>query len=228
MADNTASQPRSTRSQRDRLLMLLGAVATIIAAALYTWGVMYKPAYGADRTANSAISVSTNASGQKLYTIHLAIQQEVALGPNAPWLGYQTETKPPHPGTFFNLPRGALVKFVIHNFDSTTALRNPFFTLVQGTVGGTEIVNGKRIKVMDPAVVSHTFTIPAFGISVPMRGVEDTAKPTHFESMEFTVRMPNRTGVFRWQCIVPCGSGLYGNGGPMSELGYMQGLITLS
>lgn len=228
MEEDTTSSPSSTHAGRDKMLMVLGAVVVLIATALYVWGVMYKPAYSADRTSNAAISASTNASGQKVYTIHLAIQQEIATGPNAAWLGYQTETKPPHPGGIFTLPHGALVNFVIHNFDSTTSLRNPYFTLVQGTVGGVEYVNGKRTKVMDPAVVSHTFTIPDFGVSVPMRGVPDTAKPTHFETMKFTVRMPNRTGVFRWQCIVPCGWGLYGNGGPMSELGYMQGLFTLT
>ena len=33
-------------------------------------------------------------------------------------------------------------------------------------------------------------------------------------------------GQYRWQCFVPCGLGyLYGNGGPMSTLGYMGGFL---
>ncbi len=33
-------------------------------------------------------------------------------------------------------------------------------------------------------------------------------------------------GNYRWQCFVPCGLGfLYGNGGPMSTLGYMGGFM---
>lgn len=227
MSKDRPAPTRNTDS-RDKMLMIVGAVVVVIATILYVLGVTYKPAYGADRTANSAVSAATNASGQRVYTVHLAIQQSVGLGPNAAWLGYQTETGAPHPGTFLSLPRNTLVTFVIHNYDSQTQLRNPFFTLVQGTVGSTESVNGKSLKVMNPNVTSHTFTIPDWGVSVPMEGISSNAKPNSFETMTFTVRTPNKSGVYRWQCIVPCGWGLYGNGGPMSELGYMQGLITLS
>jgi hypothetical protein len=35
---------------------------------------------------------------------------------------------------------------------------------------------------------------------------------------------PAHGGIFRWQCIIPCGGGyLDGNGGPMSTEGYMSG-----
>ena len=208
--------------------LIVFLIVIIALAALFTWSITYRAAYGADRTANSAVSVSSTTSGQKVYTIHLAIQQEVAVGPHADFLGYQTETKPVHPGTFFTLPRNSLVTVVIHNFDSATAPRNEFFSLVQGTIGGVETVQGKTLKVMDPAVMSHTFTIPDFGVSVPMMGIPDNAKPGAFETMKFSFRTPNKAGVYRWQCIVPCGSGQYGNGGPMSELGYMSGMFTLT
>jgi hypothetical protein len=205
---------------------------------LYAVGVTYRAAYGAGRTADPAISTTSGSNGQTTYTLHLTIQQAVgapaaqgvnppsSTGPHADWLGYQTDTASPHPGTMFDLPRNALVTVIVKNFDSRTNLRNPFFTLVQGTVGNSEYVNGKPIHVMSPDLTSHTFTIPDFGVSVPMEGIPDSGKPP-FETMKFTFRTPNRRGVFRWQCIVPCGSGLYGFGGPMSEIGYMQGLITL-
>ena len=33
-------------------------------------------------------------------------------------------------------------------------------------------------------------------------------------------------GNYRWQCFVPCGAGwLFGNGGGMSQLGYMGGFM---
>lgn len=228
MDEQTGTQSQEPRSTRSVALTILGAVIVVILTGLYVWGVMYKPAYGSDRSGDSAITTAAAANGLKAYTIHLTIQQQVAVGPNAAWLGYQTDTSTPHPGTVFHLPKNALVTIIVRNFDSKTALRNPFFTLVHGTIGGVEYVNGKPIKVMNPDDTSHTFTIPDFGVSVPMQGIPDNAKPNAFETMKFSFRTPNRTGNFRWQCIVPCGSGLYGNGGPMSEFGYMQGMFTLA
>jgi hypothetical protein len=219
---------QGTRSRKSVAFTILGTLIVLVATLLYVLNVMYKPAYGADPSGNSAISTTSLGNGQKMYTIHLAIQQQVGAGPHADWLGYQTETNRPHPGTMFDLPRNALVTMIIHNYDSQTETRNHFFTLVQGTVGGIAYAEGKRFKVMDPMITSHTFTIPDFGVSVPMQGISDSAKAGAYTTMKFTFRTPNRKGVFSWQCIVPCGSGLYGFGGPMGEIGYMQGLITLS
>lgn len=213
---------------RGVLITGLVTVAGIVVLALITLGITYHPAYSADRSAAGAIAVTTNSSGQKVYHVRLDIVVEVGTGPHADWLGYQTRTNPVHPGPVFTLPRNALVEMDIHNFDSATALRNYYFTQVSGTVGGVEYVNGKPLKVMNPDLTSHTFTIPSFGVSVPMEGVPDNAPPTKFEDMRFMFRTPNTKGVYRWQCIVPCGSGLYGNGGPMGEIGYMMGLITLT
>jgi hypothetical protein len=218
----------------------------VIATALYVWGITYKPAYSDNRTADKAITVSALPSGQQVYTIHLTIQPVSGSpseaeknapvpssvgGPNQAWLGYQTDTAysgKAYPGTVFHLPRNTLVTVIVHNFDSQTPLRNPFFTLVQGTVGGVEYLNGKPIHVMNPNLTSHTFTIPDWGVSVPMAGVPSGAKAGAFETMKFTFRTPNKPGVYRWQCIVPCGWGLYGFGGPMGELGYMQGQFTVT
>lgn len=227
MDETPVERQRPARSTKSVVWTAVGALIVIVATVLYVFGVMYKPAYSDSRSANSAITVSTTSSGEKMYTVHLAIQQAVGLGPHADWLGYQTDRGPIHPGTIFTLPPNALVTVVVRNFDSRTPLRNTFFTLVQGTIGGVEYVNGKKVKVMNPDLTSHTFTIPDFHVSVPMEGIPDSGKPS-FETMRFSFRTPNRKGVYRWQCIVPCGSGLYGFGGPMHELGYMQGLITIS
>lgn len=215
-------------NSRGVLITAIVTVAGIIVLGLITLGITYHPAYGADRSAAGAITASTNPSGQKVLHLNLNIVVEVGQGPHADWLGYQTRTNPVHPGPNFSLPRNSLVQVDIHNFDSATALRNYFFTQVSGTIGNVEYVNGKATKVMNPDLTSHTFTIPSFNVSVPMEGVPDNAPPTKYQDMRFTFRTPNKTGVFRWQCIVPCGSGLYGNGGPMGELGYMSGLITLT
>lgn len=200
------------------LLILLGVVL----------GTTYHPAYGATRTAAGAVTTTTNSSGQKVVHVNLNIVVQVGVGPHADWLGYQTRTNPLHPGPILDLPRNTLVTIDIHNYDSQAPLRNYFFTQVQGTVGGVEYVDGKPLKVMSPSLTSHTFTIPSFGVTVPMEGVPNNAPANKYEDMRFTFRTPNAKGVYRWQCFVPCGSGLYGNGGPMGQIGYMSGLITLS
>lgn len=221
------SDSEVNRDRRPLIYMILGTLAVIILVALYIWGIGYRPAYSADRAAAGAVNFGRTASGQKTATIKLNIVQSVGLGPNAPWLGYQTRTSPPHPGTIFTVPAHALVTVDIHNFDSATNPRNEYFSLVQGTIGGVEYVNGKKIRLMNPNDMSHTFTIPDIGVSVPMMGIPSNAKPNQFEDMRFTFRAPG-PGVYRWQCFVPCGWGTYGNGGPMSELGYMSGIMTVS
>lgn len=215
-------------SSKGVLVTSIITAVSIIILALTVFGVTYHPAYGATRQAAGAITTTTNSSGQKVVHVSLNIVVAVNTGPHADWLGYQTRTNPPHPGPILTLPRNTLVTVDIHNYDSQAPLRNYFFTQVQGTVGGVEYVNGKPMKVMNPNLTSHTFTIPSFGVSVPMEGVPDNAPATKYEDMHFTFRTPNQTGVYRWQCFVPCGSGLYGNGGPMGQIGYMSGLITLT
>jgi hypothetical protein len=45
---------------------------------------------------------------------------------------------------------------------------------------------------------------------------------------KFSFMAPSHAGVFRWQCLVPCGGGfLDGNGGPMTTIGYMTGNMTV-
>ncbi|MGH2447754.1 MAG: hypothetical protein ACRDFS_04020 [Chloroflexota bacterium] len=217
------------RSKWSVLWVTVGAIVVILITIAYVLGLSYRPAYGSSRSSNAyAETISTAPNGQKHVHLNLNIVVEVGTGPHADWLGYQTRTSPPHPGPIFNVPAGALVTVDIHNYDSRTALRNTFFTLVQGTVGGVEYVGGKKVKVMNPALTSHTFTIPQMGVTVPMEGVSDTAKPTQYEDMRFTFRATKKKGEYRWQCIVPCGSGLYGFGGPMQQLGYMDGWITVT
>ncbi len=214
----------STGSKRAAILIAVGTVAILLLTVLYVLGLTYKAAYGSSVNANKYVKLST-VNGQPHATLALNIVQQVGTGPHADWLGYQTPDGK-SPGTIFHVPAHGMVTIIIHNYDSQTALRNPFFTQVQGTVGGVEYVNGKPLQVMDPSVTSHTFTIPDLGVTVPMRGIASNAKPGSFETMKFTFRTQG-AGVFRWQCIVPCGSGLYGFSGPMQEVGYMDGIISV-
>jgi hypothetical protein len=150
--------------------------------------------------------------------------------------------------TLFSVPAGTTVHMTILGYDGCTPPRNNFWSLVQGTIGGTvnlSIVNSKgvatptrRVSVINGwagCTVGHTFAIPGLHLFVPVAspGALDSANnlcgvspctsgPHAVESFSF--RVPGHGGIFRWQCFVPCGGGfLDGNGGPMSTLGYMTG-----
>ena len=88
---------------------------------------------------------------------------------------------------------------------------------------------------MSPDQPSHTFAVPELGILVPIAPVPDSAKnPCDFapcaltndhRTITFTFRT-GKPGHYRWQCFVPCAAGfLYGFGGPMQTLGYMDGFL---
>jgi hypothetical protein len=150
--------------------------------------------------------------------------------------------------TLFSVPAGTTVHITILGYDGCTPPRNNFWSLVQGTIGGTvnlSIVNSKgvatptqRVSVINGwagCTVGHTFAIPGLHLFVPVAspGALDSANnlcsvspctsgPHAVESFSF--RVPGHGGIFRWQCFVPCGGGfLDGNGGPMSTIGYMTG-----
>ncbi len=104
----------------------------------------------------------------------------------------------------------------------------------QGTVGGTMTVDGKTVDAINPEEASHTFAVPELGVFVPLPGVPEEAKnQCEFAPCEgaahHTITFSFRTGKpgrYRWQCFVPCAAGfLYGTGGPMQTLGYMDGFL---
>ena len=108
---------------------------------------------------------------------------------------------------------------------------------VTGTAANAATINGKAFRVIDSNSgngIAHTFSIPALGINVPLYGNNGnanlcgtapctTSSPNKVIRFSFTTPGP---GNYRWQCFVPCGLGfLFGNGGPMSTLGYMGGFM---
>ena len=212
-------------NRRAVILIAVGTFIVLVLTILYTISLTYRPAYSASIGPQKYVALRTLPNGTHTATLHLNIVQEVGVGPHPDWLGYQVHGAQV-PGTIFHLPTNTLVTVIVDNFDSRTAPRNNFFTLVQGTVGGVEYVNGKKLTVMNPDLVSHTFTIPDLGVSVPMEGIPDSGNPDH-ETMKFSFWI-RKAGNYRWQCIIPCGSGLYGFGGPMQEFGYMDGWLNVS
>jgi hypothetical protein len=208
--------------------VLVGVIVVAVAVAFYVSKLI------ADQS-----PVSATATGPGQAELTLATTPAVGkLGGNPPWVSYlvRQDDRWVHK-TNYDLPANSLVQITIVQYDSATGLRNPFLAHVQGTVGGTMQVNGQPVSDIDPASTSHTFTVPAMGVSVPLPGVPEKAKnqcaemPCSLTQAHQTVSFVIRTGKkgrYRFQCFVPCAAGFIdGNGGPMQTVGYMDGFLNV-
>jgi len=202
------------------------------------------------------VSRLTTEAGSPSYTVpvktvngkpvvDLTIETVAAVGP---------ELSPSHPdyvsylirntegkwvrSTVWRLPAHATVHVTIYNFDGASGLRNAYLARPQGVDGNVMIVDGKTLDVISPDDASHTFAVPAYGLIVPVAPVADDAKnqcgyapcalSTAHRTIQFTFHTGN-AGHFRWQCFVPCAAGwLYGFGGPMQTIGYMDGFLNVA
>ncbi|HJY70011.1 MAG TPA: hypothetical protein VJ254_25080, partial [Streptosporangiaceae bacterium] len=144
--------------------------------------------------------------------------------------------------TLFSVPAGVKVNMTIYGYDGCTPLRNNYFSQVLGTTGGTVTVSqfdqhGKEYVTNDTTSVintwsdcnaGHTFAIPAMGIYVPVASPNAqlsannlcgtspcTTSGNPYALETFSFMSPSHGGVFRWQCLIPCGGGyIDGNSGP--------------
>ena len=139
--------------------------------------------------------------------------------------------------TLLQVPANTRINVTIYQYDSGSPLRNQQLGMVQGTIGGIATLNGKPFDVINSNAgngVGHTFSIPTLGINVPLYGNNGnanlcgaapctTSSPHHIIKFSFMSPGP---GNYPWQCFVPCGAGfLYGNGGPMQTVGWMDGFM---
>jgi hypothetical protein len=152
--------------------------------------------------------------------------------------------------TLFKVPAGTRVNITILGYDGCTPPRNNFWTQVQGTIGGVMAFQQFKDtnKPQGPAhvtptlngwahcAVGHTFAIPSLNVYVPVGSPDASASlcgaspctSGPYTVEKFSFMTPSHGGVFRWQCLVPCGGGfLDGNGGPMTTIGYMTGNMTV-
>ncbi len=172
-------------------------------------------------------------------SVSLTLQTVAAVGPTlAPhpdWVSYLVrENGQWHRSTIYTLPANALVHVTIYNFDGASGLRNPLLGQPTGLVGPLRF-DGKTVTVMPPDQPSHTFAVPQLGVLVPVAPVADDAKnaceyaPCALSMAHRTITFTFRTGKpgnYRWQCFVPCAAGfVYGFGGPMQTVGYMDGFL---
>jgi hypothetical protein len=143
----------------------------------------------------TATSTSATIQGRPVVDFTLTTVGVIGSGPHPAWVSYL-------PTTYLKVPTGAVVHITIDQQDSPSGL-------------------GKVVQAIDPTTPAHTFTVPDLGVSVPLEGVSGSVTQN---VVEFSFVVPDQSGLFRWQCFVPCGAGtLYGNGGPMQTLGYMAG-----
>ena len=94
------------------------------------------------------------------------------------------------------------------------------FDRVEGTVGGIETVDGKPVRQIANDQVAHTFTVVGLGLNLPI-----PAAPTGKYVTVVARFVPQKTGVFIWQCYAPCGSGPNFMGGPMAVEAWMEGKV---
>ena len=206
-------------------VVLVGVLIGLYVAFLTNGPTPYRPAV--------AGSGSTKSVSLTLETVAAVGPQ---LSPHENWVSYLVkENGVWHRSTVWTLPANSAVHVTIYNFDGDSGLRNPFLAQARGIVPGSFQVNGKPTTVIDPDDASHTFAIPQMGIIVPILGVADDAKnqcgyaPCPLSNAHNTISFTFHTGPkghYRWQCFVPCAAGfVYGFGGPMQTVGYMDGYV---
>ena len=125
----------------------------------------------------------------------------------------------------------------VYQYDGDTGLRNPLLSQVQGTIGGTETIDGKTVNAIEPEEASHTFVIPQLGVFIPLPGVPEEAKnQCEFAPCEGaahrTITFSFHTGKPRAATAGSASSrappaSSYGLGGPMQTLGYMDGFLNV-
>jgi hypothetical protein len=176
--------------------------------------------------------------------VHLQTVGAIGYGIHPDWVSYLAQS--PASGqwihtTLLKLPAHTRINVTIDQYDSGSPLRNQEIGQIEGTLGGVADINGKPTSLVNANLgngVGHTFSVPSLNINVPLVGADGNA--SNFCSspapcggaahnvITFSFVTPG-PGNYRFQCFVPCGLGyLYGNGGPMSTIGYMGGFLEVT
>jgi hypothetical protein len=182
-------------------------------------------------------------SSQNGKPVNLTIQTvgTIGFGVHPTWVSYLV--KDPQGNwvntTLWKLPAHTKIDVTIDEYDSGSPLRNQQIGSVYGV--SSPMLNGRDYTLIDSNTgngVAHTFSVPQLGINVPLAGVNSNAKnfcgsaPCSLSEAHNTITFSFTTpgsGMYRWQCFVPCGLGfLFGNGGPMQTIGYMGGFLEVS
>ena len=185
----------------------------------------------------AAVSAPVSSGGTQL-----TLETVAAIGPkyspsHPDWVSYlvRRNGKWVH-STIFTVPANSIVHVTVYQYDGDTGLRNPFLSQVQGTVGGTMTIDGKTVERDQPRrSLAHLRGAPARGVRPAAGRPRRSQEPVRIRALrrrrpphdQFSFRTGAK-GRYRWQCFVPCAAGfLYGFGGPMQTLGYMDGFLNV-
>jgi hypothetical protein len=217
-----------------RLSAVLGLF--VIAVGLAVWAVV---GFMLPTPATVDFTSAQSSSG----AVNLTIQTvgSIGFGAHPTWVSYLVKDPSGQwiHSTIWKVPAHTRINLTVEQFDSGSPLRNQQWGRVQGVTGNVMTVNGKPVSVYDSNTgngVGHTFSIPTLGVNVPLVAVDPNANnicsqapcssPSSVVNIIKTSFVTPAAGEYPWQCFVPCGLGwLYGNGGPMSTLGYMGGFL---
>jgi len=184
------------------------------------------------------VDFTSEGSGQPI-NVTLEAVGTFGSGSHPTWVSYLVQSPQGQwvHTTVFQIPQHSRINVTIVNYDSGSPLRNQQLGQVTGTAGNLATLNGKPFRVINSNAgngVGHTFSVPSLGINVPLYGNNGNANlcgaapcttSSPHQVIKFSFMSPG-PGNYRWQCFVPCGSSfLFGNGGPMSTLGYMGGFM---
>lgn len=182
-------------------------------------------------------TVNAARVGPRRATLTLQTVASVGHGETRDWVSYYARDpngKWVH-STILRVPAYSLIRVTLYQYDTASGLRNPLWGQPRGIVGGTMTVDGKPLRVLNPELASHTFAIPDLGVSVPLEGVPENAPnqcgnaPCGLSEAHRTITFAfysGKPGHYRWQCFVPCAASfIFGFGGPMQTIGYMDGTI---
>jgi len=120
---------------------------------------------------------------------------------------------------------GDTVVLRITSYDDGTAPlmgAQVMFDSVQGTVAGTELIDGQSVASVPNDNISHTFTVAGLGLNLPI-----PAAPTGGRVTVVARFVATRSGDFTWQCYAPCGSGPNSMGGAMATKSWMEGTVSV-
>jgi hypothetical protein len=217
-----------------RLRWRIGVTAVLFAAAAAAAVVLVVNLLGTP----PVVDFPPQGSGQP---VNLTFQSvgTIGFGSHPSWVSYLLRSPQGQwvHTTVFQVPEHTRLNVTIYQYDSGSPLRNQELGQVSGTIGNMAMLNGKSFRVIDSNTgngVGHTFSIPSLDINVPLYGNSSNANlcgtaPCTTTSPHNVIRFSFVTpgpGNYRWQCFIPCGLGfLFGNGGPMSTLGYMGGFM---